>query len=99
MSGRLIALNKQPGVRPVGVGETCWRLFAKIIVKVTGPESTMVCQDSQLCAGLNVLIDGAFHGVQALWDENLSTEEWVFLLVDPNNAFNKINRVGVIWTV
>ena len=26
MSGRLIALNKQPDVRPVGVGET-WQLF------------------------------------------------------------------------
>ena len=38
---RLIALDKQPGVRPVGVGET-WRLiFAKIVLKVTGPETTM----------------------------------------------------------
>ena len=29
MSGRLIALDKQPDVRPVGVGETWRRLFAK----------------------------------------------------------------------
>ena len=29
----------------------------------------------------------------------MSTEEWGFLLVDANNWFNEINRVGMIWTV
>ena len=29
LSGRLIALDKQPGIRPVGVGETWRRLMAK----------------------------------------------------------------------
>ena len=43
MSGRLIALDKQPSVRPVGVGEMWRRLFANIILKVTGPESTISC--------------------------------------------------------
>ena len=74
MSGRMIALDKQPSVRPVGVGETWRRLFSKIVLKVMGPESTMACQGDQLCSGLKVLIDGAIHGVQALWDENFSTE-------------------------
>ena len=38
MTSRLIALDKQPGVRPVDVGET-WRfIFANILLKVTGPE-------------------------------------------------------------
>ena len=78
MSGRLIVLDKQPGVRPVGIGETWSRLFAKIVIKATGPEATMACQDNQLCAGLKAGIDGAIHGVQALWDENLFTEEWGF---------------------
>ena len=52
MPGRLIAIDKQPGVRPVGFGETWRRLFAKIVLKVTVPESTMACQDAQLCARL-----------------------------------------------
>ena len=39
MSGRMIALDKQPGVRPVKVGET-WRcLMAKCVLRVTGQET------------------------------------------------------------
>ena len=99
MSGRLIALDKHPGVRPVGVGKTWKRLFDKIVLKVTGPEAIMVCQDDQLCAGLMSGIDGAVCGVQVIWDENLTTEDCVLLIVDANNAFNKINLVGMPWTV
>ena len=78
MSGWLIALDKKPGIRPVGVGETRQRLFSKIVLKVTGPGETMACQDDQLCAGLKAGIYGAIHRVQALWEENPSTEEYFF---------------------
>ena len=44
MSGRLIVFEKQPGVSTVRVGETWIRLFARIGLKVTGPETTMACQ-------------------------------------------------------
>lgn len=36
MAGRLVALDKQPGVRPIGIGEVCRRLMAKTIVRLTG---------------------------------------------------------------
>ena len=99
MSSRLIALDKQPGMRLVRVGET-WRLpFAKILIKVTGPEATMACQDYQLCDGLKAEIYVKFHGVQAIWDEKLTMEGWVFMLVDTKNAFNEINQTGILWTV
>ena len=75
MSGRLIALGKHPGVRPFGVGETWQRLFAKIVLKFTGTEATLACQDDHLCAGLKAVIDNVIHRVQALWDKNSSTEE------------------------
>ena len=78
MSGRLIALNKQPGVRPVGVGETWRRIFAKTVLKVTRSEATMACQDENMYAGLKAGIDGAIHEVEAFGDKNLSTEEWGF---------------------
>ena len=44
MSGRLIALDKQTGVRPFGAGETWRRLFANIVIKVMGTETTMACK-------------------------------------------------------
>ena len=59
----------------------------------------MTCQDDQMCAILKEAIDSAIHGVQALWDENLTMEDWRFLLLDTNNAFNKINRFGMLWKV
>ena len=73
MSVRLIVIDKQPGVCPVGVGETWRRLFSDIVLKVRVPEATMVCQYEQLCAVIKAGIDGTIRGVQALWDENLST--------------------------
>ena len=82
MSGRMIALDKQPGVRPVGVGKM-WRRFpATIVLKVTGTEATMARQDDQLCDKLKAVIDGAIHRVQALWDENPSMEERFLKLID-----------------
>ena len=51
----------------------------------------MECQDDQMCAGLKAGIYGVIHGAQALWDENSSTKEWGFLLVDAENAFNEID--------
>ena len=86
MSGRLIALDKQPVVRPVGVGETWRRLFDKCVLRVTGPEATSVCQDDQLCAGLKAVIDGA-------------AEDWGFLIADAKNTFNDIILIGMLWTV
>ena len=96
---RLIALNKQPGVLPVGGGETWRNSFANIILKVTGPEATMACQDDQLCARIKAVIDGAIHGVQDLWDKYLSTEERGILLVDAKSVFNEINRIRIIWMI
>ena len=99
MSVRLIVLDKHPGVRPVGLGETWQHLVAKIVLKAIGPKATMVCQDEHMCAGLKAGIDGAIHRFQTLWDENLSTEEWDFLLVDAKNTFNDISRVIILLTV
>ena len=91
MSGRLIALEKKPGVRLVGFRETWRRLFANIFLKVTGQEDTATCKYYKLCAVIKAGIDSTVHGVKAIWDENSSTEDRGFLLVDAKNAFNDIN--------
>ena len=96
---RLIALDKQTGIFPVFVGETWRRLFAKCVLRVTGPEATSACQDDQLCAGLNAGIDGTVHGFQAILDTKLTTEDWQFLLEDAKNTFKDINLIGMLSTV
>ena len=62
MSGRLIALDKKPGVHPVGVRKNWRRLFSNIGPKVTGPEATTAFQDGQLCAWLKVVIYAHYTG-------------------------------------
>ena len=91
MSGRLIALEKQPSFFLFGVGETWRLLFAKCVLKVTGPEATSACQDNQLCPVLKEGIEGTVHGVQAIWDTKVTTEDWGLLLIDAKKDFNKIN--------
>ena len=52
MSGRLIALDKQPGIRPIGVEDTWHRLMAKCLLKVARPEAKTPCGTTQLAGGL-----------------------------------------------
>ena len=75
MPGRLIALDIQPVIRPVDVGETCRNIFSKIVIMVKGPEANMECKYDQMCGRYKAGIDGVINRVQSLWDENLSTEE------------------------
>ena len=46
----LIALDEQPGVRPVGFEETWHQLLAKYVLKVIVPEATHKFNDGQLCS-------------------------------------------------
>ena len=99
MSGRMIALDKQPGIRPVGVGETWRRLMAKCLLKVAGPEAKSACGTTQLVGGLGAGIEGAIHAMRVLFAEHREEEDWGFLLIDARNAFNEENRTAMIWAV
>ena len=99
MSSRLIALDKCPGVRPVGIGDIWRRLFSKCVLALAGEQAKDACGSAQLCAGLEAGIDGAVHAVRALWDEHEEDDDWGFLLVDARNAFNEGNRYCLLWTV
>ena len=82
MSGRLIALVKQPVVRPVRVRENRRRLFAKILLWVTVTKATSACQDDHMCDGIKEGIYCSVHGVKSIWDTNSTKEDWEFLLIE-----------------
>ena len=64
MVNRLVALDKQPGTRPVGIGEVYRRLWAKCLLKAIGSQATAACGNFNLCAGLQAGIEGAVHAVR-----------------------------------
>ena len=99
MSGRLIALDKQPGIRPVGVGETWRRLMAKCLIKVTGPEAKAAYGITQLAGGLEAGIEGAIHVMRVLFEEHREKENWGFILIGARNSFNEEKRTAMLWAV
>ena len=74
-SGRLIALDKQPGIRPVGVGEMWRRLIANCLLKVAGPEAKAACGTTQLAGGLEAGVEGVIHAMRVLFDEHRKEED------------------------
>ena len=63
MACRLVALDKRPGVRSVGIGETLRWDLAKLVMRSAGDQAKMACGNLQLCAGIEAGIEGATHAV------------------------------------
>ena len=59
----LLVLDKRPGVRPVGIGETLRWALAKLVMRAAGEKVKTVCGNLQLCAGLEASIEGATHAL------------------------------------
>ena len=66
----LVALDKRPGVRPVGIGETLCRAIIKLVVRAAGDKVKTACRRLELCAGLESGIERATHSVAQGWQEN-----------------------------
>ena len=99
MSGRLIALDKQPRIRPVDVGEIWRRMMAKGLYWVKGQEAKTACGKAQLAGGMEAGIEGVIHAMRFLWEEHSQEEDWGFLLIDARNAFNEENQTAILWAV
>ena len=63
MACNLVALNKRPGVRPVGIGEMLRRSIAKLVMRVARDQAKTACGSLQLCADIEAVIEGATHAV------------------------------------
>ena len=86
---RVIPLDKNLGLRPIGVGEILRRITGKITVSVVKKEVISSTVSLQVCAGQEAGSEAAIHAMEKIFKEE-STE--AVLLVDAANAFNSINR-------
>jgi len=74
MCRRLVALDRQPGVRPVAIGEIWQRCIAKGNIAESEAEAKGACGSVQLCAGLVSGIERGLHVVRLHAETNGSMQ-------------------------
>ena len=81
---RLIPLNKNPGLRPIDIGEVLRRIAGKVVIKISKNDVLKAAGSLQVCAGHE---SGAIHSMHDIFQVE---ETEALLLIE--NAFNAINR-------
>ena len=99
VGGRLIALDNQLEVRPVGVGDTLRQIMSKCVLRVAGQEAKVACGTEQLAGGVEEGMKGGINGMHLLWVQNSQEEDWGLLLIYAWNEFNEENRTAMFWDV
>ncbi|XP_028416582.1 uncharacterized protein LOC114540659 [Dendronephthya gigantea] len=93
---RLIPLDKNPGIRPIGIGEVLRRIVGKAILSVIKPDIISSAGNLQLCAGQASRCEAAVHAIRDIFEAQ-STD--AVLLVDADNAFNSLNRAVLLHNI
>ena len=87
---RLVPLKKKDnGISPVGIGKCLWQIIGKTITGLLKEDIIHAVGTLQTCAGVESGIEAAIHAVRKSFEE-INSE--CLLLVDADNAFNKLNR-------
>ena len=61
---RLIALDKHPGLRPIGIGDTAHRIIAKAVLSIIQPDIQYATGCQQICGGQICGIEAAVHAAR-----------------------------------
>ena len=86
---RLVALDKCPGVRPIGIGEVVRRIIGKAVLAAAGLQVQEVTGALQVCIGQRGGSEAAVHAMRHIFQDANSE---AVLLVDATNTFNSLNR-------
>ena len=63
MDCHLVALDKIPGVHPVGIRDTLHQALLKLLMRASGEQAKTMCRNIYLYVGLKAGIEGAIHAV------------------------------------
>ena len=88
-ASRAVALDKNPRIRPVGIGDIFRRIISSVIRKLMRDEVREVMGPIQQCVGHVCGIEATVHAMQQLYEDK---ETEGCLLIDAANAFNRMNR-------
>ena len=86
---RLVPLDKNPGVRPIGVGVVLRRIIGKTTSAMFKEEIKEAVGPLQVCAGHSAGSEAAIHAMNQVFNEEGADG---VLLIDATNAFNQMNR-------
>ena len=88
VSFRLIPLDKNPDVRPTGVGEVLRRIVGKYIGWVLKEGIQLAAGPLQMVTGLQSGAEAAIHSMRCMFEGDRTD---AVILVDARNAFNSLN--------
>ena len=82
-------MNKNPGVRPIGVGETLCRIMGKTIGWTLKHDIQIAAGPLQVTTGVKSGAEAAIHAMRTIFEDEQCE---AVILVDASNAFNALNR-------
>ena len=88
MASRLVPLNKNPGLRPIGVGEVLRRVMGKVVISAFSEDVTTASSDAQMC-GRSSDSEAVIHAMRRMFQHEDSDAA---ILVDVAKAFSNLNR-------
>ena len=85
----LITLDKNPGLRTIGIGEVLRRIASRVVASHIREDIMSEVVSLQVCAGQEVGFESLVLAMHEIYEDQLSE---AVLLVDALNALNSINR-------
>ena len=83
LASRLIALDKYPGIRPIGIGDTARRIITKAVLVIARGDIQDAAGSVQLCAGQASGCEAAIHSVRSGFQDD---DAEATVLVDASNS-------------
>ena len=97
IAGQLIALDKCPGIYPIGVGKSLRHILCKAVSLATQADLEDVCGVVGLCSGLRTGIEGAIYVSVSYLICTVMTVGGFCLLMQEMLLHNSVNRVVALW--